>query len=162
MSGIEEEHGEDPILWIARIAITIVCVGALIFFIGLPASPKIDVTALEMELIMNRVHYSTTCTAREDIRAYAGEIDLNKFTSEQLQQCIQGPVFLSATLENEGRTISNNQEQYNTLLPFCKYKEQYACATKKINVVTTNTQRPSDHLTINIILPIRGSGDHVG
>ncbi|MEK6940839.1 MAG: hypothetical protein AABW49_02985 [Nanoarchaeota archaeon] len=148
---MSKDLGEQLPYWVVRIAVSILVLGLLIFYLGLHITRDVDVRQVESELLMNRVFYSSKCFAAEDVRTYPGEVDVNKMTSEQLNKCLDGPVYIKAKLIGHDIAVFNDEEMYEQLKGFCKFKK-YNCQEKLVPVRVRNGVLEEDVLLLHLIL----------
>lgn len=155
MSGISYRETTELLYYLPRFIVLIVVLGGIVLMINHYANRDVDVTPLESEILADRVFYSSACLAYDDgVRTHPQEIDMNKFTNEQLTNCLQGPVHIKVELL-EGETISKDIDLFERNEPYCKF-DTYTCLTKLVPVIIHNGNTPRGVLKITTIIPKKG------
>ncbi len=152
-SDIPFKEGGEWYFILYRLGLAIIVVAIVLVMTSKYEGRDIDVTPLESELLLDRVYYSATCFAANDnIRGYAGELDMDKFTQEQLTTCLHGPFYIKVELLNQKQILYNDEDLYIRNEPYCKFST-FTCTTRLVPVLIRNGKITTDTLNITVIIP---------
>lgn len=152
-SDIPFKEGGEWYFILYRLGLAIIVVAIVLVMTSKYEGRDIDVTPLEAELLLDRVYYSATCFAANDnIRGYPGEIDMEKFTQGQLNNCLHGPAYIKAELLNQKQVLYNDEDLYIRNEPYCKFSK-FTCTTRLVPVLIRNGKVTTDTLNITVIIP---------
>jgi len=120
---------EDAVFMILNLLLLIIVAVFLVFLINLFTVQELDIQRLEAEVLKDRILYSKNCISFYDSeidRSYPGIIDMEKFSEENLKNCLffveeNRNIATKLTLLNpnneEIKTIYYNKEWYDKWLP---------------------------------------------
>jgi len=106
--------------------------------VGFYVERDVETETLESYLLMNRLLYSPNCLAvYENDRTYVGQVDLNNFNAERLENCANKKssgvkLSLSEMDGTEIKSVSFGDVEYALYL--CNVKGNFQCGSRRIVV----------------------------
>ena len=146
----------ETFLWAARLVFLIVISFSIFFVVNSHAHREISIEEFEMDTLITRLIYSSSCFAYEDVRKYPGIIDSKKFTNETLEKCLvrEGVVVRLVLTDLDGNEIDNvfkNKDEFIMLEPLCQFKE-YKCVNRQKYVLIYDGNLKEGILMISMVM----------
>ena len=144
----------ETLLWINKILLTIVIMGAVFFVANSAIAREININESIADLTIRKLYYSSECFALQNVVVEPGEIDLSKFTEERLRNCIGLNYPIKVELENNEKIISNI-ENYRDAFNLCQVgNKQKQCLFKSQQyiLVSNNGKVSYDILKAEVIV----------
>ena len=121
-------QSKELIPWVVRAVFLTLVVMIFVSMLNSYFSRDLDVSDLENHILSERLFYDD-CFVLGDT---PGTVDLNKFNSERVNDCMSGGnvgIRLMLKFGNEIREIEINEEKLS-LLPFCTDEDNFKCYSK--------------------------------
>ncbi len=132
--GVFEVEGES-LIWLFRISILLIVVVFLYVIVNAFIKIRVDTSALEQKIIIDKVLTQPGCLNFYDVRWQSYSVDISKFNSNSLEQCIVSKnIGIRLKLSYNDK---NMQADYNDrmlgYLGFCSKTSDFHC--KKDNLI---------------------------
>lgn len=126
--GVFEVEGES-LIWLFRISILLIVVVFLYVIVNAFIKIRVDTSALEQKIILDKVLTQPGCLNFYDVRWQPYSIDISKFNSNSLEQCIISKnIGIRLKLNYNDK---NAQADYNDrmlgYLGFCSKSSDFYC-----------------------------------
>lgn len=126
---------KESVYWIFRIIIISITLVFIIMILGSLTNYKIDINEFQSYTLRNKIILDENCLAYKDYRTHLGIIDKNKFTKNNLQNCLNTKtgILLNLTYEGYSESISINEDLADKK-DFCFDKKTFSCIEKEYNL----------------------------
>lgn len=163
-----EELGYEQIMFIPRIMFVIAIMLSIIFMVRYFMIYSVDIKNAESFVLVNRMLYSGDCIIYVDgntNRPYPGIIDVNRFTSPQLDSCISygerndyaaAQLLLQEIATEKNRTVYFNKVGYDVWEPRLYYSGSGGAAKRtssKYVLLKENNNLIPARLYFSVIMP---------
>ena len=144
----------ETLLWINKILLTVVIMGAVFFVVNSAIAREININEAMADLTIRKLYYSSECFALQDVVVEPGEIDISKFTEERLRNCTGLKYPIKVELENNEKIISNikNYKDAFNLCQIGNKQKQCLFKSQQYILVSNNGKVSYDILKAEVIV----------
>ena len=115
---------------------------------------EVDIASAQADLLIKRVFYTNECFAADDPASTPGMLDLQKFTDQRLENCLNTPYLIEAELLGEKiKAVSDPSFEDQKTLCEIKKKKCIFSQAQYVLLKVKEEYKP-DVLRVSVVVPI--------